>query len=79
MAFLGALALGTTAMVKPQLGRFLQALLAARAGRTSPARPTSPKARNPLGRARPRRLEVMDSMDGQVGRRLADAHSRPRR
>src|SRR5256885_3450022 len=62
MAFLGALALGTTAMVKPSLAASFRRSWPRGAGRTSPARPTSPKARNPLGRARPRRLEVMDSM-----------------
>src|SRR2546427_9519502 len=61
MAFLGALALGTTAMVKPSLAASFRRSWPRGAGRTSPARPTSPKARNPLGRARPRRLEVMRS------------------
>jgi len=52
----GALAFGITARVKPSLAASLSLSCPLGAGRTSPAKPTSPKAMNPLGRARPLRL-----------------------
>ncbi len=54
MGFLGALALGMTATLKPSLAASLSRSWPRGAGRTSPARPTSPKARKPRGSGRPR-------------------------
>ena len=61
MAFFGALALGTTATLKPSLAASRKRSWPRGAGRTSPARPTSPKAKKPRGKARPRSELVMAS------------------
>ena len=58
---MGALARGTTATLKPSLAASFSRSWPRGAGRTSPARPTSPKATKPLGSALPRRLLVIDS------------------
>jgi RecA/RadA recombinase len=55
----GALALGTTAMVKPSFAASLSRSWPRGAGRTSPASPTSPNAKKPRGSALPRKLEVI--------------------
>ena len=52
IGFLGALALGTTATEKPSLAASFRRSWPRGAGRTSPARPTSPKAMKPRGSAR---------------------------
>mmetsp|Transcript_6031 Transcript_6031/g.24077 ORF Transcript_6031/g.24077 Transcript_6031/m.24077 type:complete len:313 (-) Transcript_6031:3500-4438(-) len=54
IGFLGALALGTTATLKPSLAASFSRSWPRGAGRTSPARPISPKAMKPLGSGRPR-------------------------
>ena len=58
----GALALGTTATENPSLAASRRRSWPRGAGRTSPARPTSPKAMKPLGSGLPRRLDVIASI-----------------
>jgi hypothetical protein len=72
IARFGALALGTSATEKPSLAASFRRSCPRGAGRTSPARPTSPKAKKPRGGAQ----AALDRQHhGQIGRRLADAHA----
>jgi hypothetical protein len=75
MGFLGALALGTTATLKPSLAASFRRSWPRGAGRTSPARPTSPKAKKPLGSGLPAQAAGDGQHHRQVGRRFADAHT----
>ena len=74
----GALALGTTAMLKPSLAASLNRSCPRGAGNTSPARPTSSKATNPRGGARPRRLPWIASNTARSAAGSAMRTPRPR-
>ena len=56
IGFLGALALGINATLNPSLAASFKRSWPRGAGRTSPAKPISPKAKNPLGKGLPRKL-----------------------
>ena len=78
IAFFGAFAFGTTATEKPSLAASRSRSWPRGAGRTSPARPTSPNAMKPRGSGLPRSELVDRQQHRQVGRGLADAHAADR-
>ena len=62
MGFFGILALGIRATLKPSLAASFNRSWPRGAGRTSPAKPTSPNAKKPRGRGLPRKLLWMASI-----------------